>query len=196
MVTAGERWPPVYDLDDLVAEIKRLTDDENLERNFFEWRLDRSTLRHDDICQGDVLHLSSEVPVILQDGQPATVAHPEGFWLVIGNTCDFDRTIDEARWTQLVPIASLGSVAGLTSTQVSAARRYTQARRFYIPPWSHAAESDLHVADLLMPVAIDKRALNGAERAATLQARLSRPAWILLNACLVRFLARDDGRYD
>jgi hypothetical protein len=51
MVTAGERWPPVYDLDDLVAEIKRLTDDENLERNFFEWRLDRSTLRHNDICQ-------------------------------------------------------------------------------------------------------------------------------------------------
>jgi hypothetical protein len=30
---------------------------------------------------------------------------------------------------------------------------------------------------------------------ARVQARLSRAAWILLNACLVRFLARDDGRY-
>jgi hypothetical protein len=26
MAKKGERWPPVYDLDDLVAEIKRLTD--------------------------------------------------------------------------------------------------------------------------------------------------------------------------
>jgi hypothetical protein len=54
----------------------------------------------------------------------------------------------------------------------------------------------LHVADLLMPVAIDKRAFAEPERPATVQARLSRAAWILLNACLVRFLARDDGRYD
>ncbi len=151
MPGAGERWPPVYDLEDLVNEIGRMTKDERLERDFYEWRLDRSTLNPSDVCQGDVVLLDSEVPVILENGQPGLVEHPEHHWLVIGNTCDFDRSIEEAPWTQLVPIVSVGP---------------------------------------------DKRVLQGATKVATLQARMSRGAWILLNACLVRFLARDDGRYD
>jgi hypothetical protein len=92
-----------------------------------------------------------------------------------------------------VPIGNAGPLAEVTP-QLSAARRYTQARKFYVPPWSAAAERHLHIADLLLPVAIDKRVFQG--RDATLQARMGRGAWVLLNACLVRFLARDDGRYD
>jgi hypothetical protein len=196
MAEAGERWPPVYDLEDLVGEIRRMTEAERLERDFYEWRLDRSTLNPADICQGDVVELDSEVPVILDGGQPGVVEHPERHWLVIGNTCDFDRSIEDAPWTQLVPIVSVGSLTELTDTQLTAARRYTQSRRFYVPPWSRESELRLNVADLLMPVAVDKRVLHGATKAATLHARMSRGAWILLNACLVRFLARDDGRYD
>lgn len=196
MAELGERWPPVYDLEDLVSQIKRLTNDEQLEREFFEWRLDRSVLRHEDICQGDVVALTSDVPVILADGEPGTVGPPEGAWLVIGNTCDFARPIADARWTQLVPIVNAGNLGEVTVTHVSAARRYTQARRFYVPPWSAETDAQLHLADLLLPVAVDKRVLQGPERSATLKARMSRGAWILLNACLVRFLARDDGRYD
>jgi hypothetical protein len=194
MVAKGERWPPVYDAEDLVNEIRQLTEGENLEREFFEWRLDRSTTSPTDICQGDIVVLKSDVPVILEDGQPATLEHPESTWMVIGNSCDFDRSIDEARWTQLVPIAEVGTLAEVTQAQLSAARRYTQSRKFYVPPWSAHAEQHLHIADLLLPVAVDKRAFQ--YRHVTLQARVSRAAWILLNACLVRFLARDDGRYD
>jgi hypothetical protein len=189
----GERWPPVYDADDLANQIRLLTEGERLEREFFEWRLDRSTTIPSDICQGDVVTLKSDVPVILEDGQPGTLEHPESVWMVIGNSCDFDRTIDDARWTQLVPIGNAGPL-GEVSAQLGAARRYTQARKFYVPPWSAEAERHLHIADLLLPVAVDKRAFHGPEIA--LQARMSRSAWILLNACLVRFLARDDGRYD
>jgi hypothetical protein len=194
MAAKGERWPPVYDADDLANEIRRLTEGERLEREFFEWRLDRSSSSPSDICQGDVVHLRSDVPVILPDGQPGTLDHPEAVWMVIGNSCDFDRTIDEARWTQLVPIADAGTLAEITKAQLNAARRYTQTRKFYVPPWSAQAEQHLHLADLLLPVAIDKRAFQGSD--VNLQARMSRAAWILLNACLVRFLARDDGRYD
>ena len=196
MAEKGERWPPVYDADDLIREIKRLTSDERLERGFFEWRRDRSLVGLDDVCQGDVVVLDSDVPVILQDGAPGTVDHPERVWMVIGNTCDFDRTVADARWTQLVPIVNAGNLGEVTPTEVNAARRYTQARRFYVPPWSSETEAQLHLADLLLPVAVDKRALHGPERTATLHARMSRGAWVLLNACLVRFLARDDGRYD
>lgn len=196
MAEAGARWPPVYDLEDLTNEIRRLTGDERLEREFYEWRLDRSTQPLSDICQGDVILLNSEVPVILEDGHPGALEHPERHWLVIGNSCDFDRSIDEARWTQLVPIVSLGPVVELTRTQLYAARRYTHSRRFYVPPWSKDSELQLNLADLLRPVAVDKRALQSPAPAGRLQARMSRGAWVLLNACLVRFLARDDGRYD
>jgi len=140
--------------------------------------------------------LSSEVPVVLDDGQPGTVDHPDGVWLVVGNTCDFDRELTDVRWTQLVPIISVGGASELSATQLDAVRKYTQARRFHLPPWSTETERDVHVADLLRPVGVDKRVFRGPNPTATVQARVSRPAWILLNACLVRFLARDDGRYD
>jgi hypothetical protein len=177
--------------------IRRLTGDERLEREFYEWRRDRSVVALDDICQGDVVLLESEVPVILDDGKPSIIDHPERHWLVIGNTCDFERSLDDVRWTQMVPIANLGWLAELGQGQLAAARRYTQARRFYVPPWSAESESRLNVADLLLPVSVDKRALQAAAGVTgVLRARMSRAAWILLNACLVRFLARDDGRYD
>jgi hypothetical protein len=196
MAEAGERWPPVYDLEDLVNEIRRMARDERLERDFYEWRRDRSTLIPADVCQGDVVRLDSEVPVILEDGQPSVVEHPERHWMVIGNTCDLDRPIDHSRWTQLVPIESVGPLVEVTVSQLAATRRYTQARRFYLPPWSQESELRLNAANLLLPVAVDKRVLQGVTKVATLQARMSRGAWVLLNACLVRFLARDDGRYD
>lgn len=196
MAATGERWPPVYDAEDLVREIKRLTERSDLATAFYEWRRDRSTTVPEDICQGDIVSLSSEVPVVLDDGQPGTVDHPDGVWLVVGNTCDFDRELTDVRWTQLVPIISLGGTSELSATQLDAVRKYTQARTFHLPPWSAEKERDVHVADLLRPVGVDKRVFRGPNPTATVQARVSRPAWILLNACLVRFLARDDGRYD
>lgn len=78
MAATGERWPPVYDAEDLVREIKRLTDRSDLAPAFYEWRRDRSTTIPEDVCQGDIISLSSEVPVILEDGQPGTVDHPDG----------------------------------------------------------------------------------------------------------------------
>ncbi len=196
MAAAGDRWPPVYDAEDLVREIKRLTDRSDLGTTFYEWRRDRSMTVPDDICQGDVISLSSEVPVILEDGQPGTVDHPDAAWLVVGNTCDFDRELADVRWTQIVPIISVGSASELSATQLDAVRKYTQARTFHVPAWSSESERDVHVADLLRPVGVDKRGFQGPNPKATIQARVSRAAWILLNACLVRFLARDDGRYD
>jgi len=193
MAAPGERWPPVYDADDLVREIKRLAEHPDL-ASFYEWRRDQSTRAPDDVCQGDVVRLASEVPLILEDGQPATMAHPDAAWLVIGNSCDFDRTLADVRWTQLVPLHSLGVHAELSTAELAAARSYTRARSFYVPAWTEASDA-VFMADFLRPAAIDKRAFAGADAPAVVEARLTRAAWILLNACLVRFLARDDGRY-
>lgn len=194
MVATSERWPPVYDAEDLVREIKRLTLREDLESSFFDWRRDRSPHVPADVCQGDVVRLDADVPLIGASGEAEAMEHPGGHWLVIGNSCDFARSIDEARWTQVVPITDCGEMAELGSNERAALRRYTQSRRFYVPPWAQQVEPLAHVADLLRPVAVDKQAFSSGQ--ATVQARMSRAAWILLNACLVRFLARDDGRFD
>lgn len=192
---AGDRWPPVYDAEDLVREIKRLTDRPDIANAFYEWRLDSSTRPVDDVCQGDIVRLASDVPVILADGQPGVIDHPDGAWLVLGNTCDFDREIGDVRWTQMVPLRDLGEMSEVSDTERAALRRYTQSRVFYVPPWSAQVTKRVHAADLLRPVAVDKRVFISAPTTATVEARMARAAWVLLNACLVRFLARDDGRY-
>ena len=185
------RWPPVYDADDLVAQIKDLISREDFEARFYEWRLDRARGPVDDVCQGDVVALASDVPVIGEDGSPGVISNKTGMWMALGNTCDFDRDLDECRWTQVAPLLDLGGPEP-DPTLRDALRRYSQYRRFYVPPWADGAEHRYHVVELPLTVSIDKRAFAEAAR---VQARMSRAAWVLLNACLVRFLARDDGRY-
>jgi len=192
---AGDRWPPVYDADDLVREIKRLTERPDIANAFYEWRRDSSMTPVDDVCQGDIVRLPSDVPVILADGRPGVIDHPDVAWLVLGNTCDFERKVEDVRWTQMVPVRDLGDVADVSDTEKAALRRYTQSRVFYVPPWSGQVSKRVHAADLLRPVAVDKRVFVGEPAIAAVEARMARAAWILLNACLVRFLARDDGRY-
>lgn len=195
MPGSGERWPPVYDADDLQAQIKQLSRRPDLGDAFYEWRRDRSQQVIADVCQGDVIELMSEVPLLVADGQPSTMEHPDVAWLVIGNTCDIERVITDVRWTQIVPIYALGRRDEISANSMAAIQRYTQSRTFHVPEWSAVRRSQVYTADLLRPVTVDKRALHGPGAPAIVQARLSRAAWILLNACLVRFLARDDGRY-
>ena len=54
-------------------------------------------------------------------------------------------------------------------------------------------EEKTFLADFLMPVTIHKQAVFDHT---TLVARLDFHSWLLLNSCLVRFQARDDGRFD
>ena len=143
-----------------------------------------------DVCQGDIVELAADVPVIDKDGMPCVLEHPGGVWLVVGNSCDFVRSLESVRWTQLVPLVDFG---GDDCREAPALKRYMTSRAFYVPAWIDAVVGRCFVADFLRPVTVDKRVF--AHGHAKVLARLTRAAWILLNACLVRFLARDDGRY-
>jgi hypothetical protein len=189
-VAREERWPPVYDADGLIKMIEELAARSDLAAAFYDWRADRSMTPVNDVCQGDIVELPADVPVIGEDGAPIALEHPAGVWLVIGNTCDFDRSVTDARWTQLVPLVDLG---GDDFPNGPALKRYMTSRAFYVPAWADGVVGRCCVADLLRPVAVDKRVF--ASGKARVLARVTRAAWVLLNACLVRFLARDDGRY-
>ena len=128
--------------------------------------------------------------MIDRDGQPGVV-DSTGAWLLVGNTCDLDRDLGSVRWTQVPPLLSFPT-AEIESDELAALRGYQYSRRFYLPPWPGAPGDRQHVADLTCLVALHREALTKT----TVIARLSRISWILLHCALVRFLARDDGRFD
>lgn len=176
-----ERWPPAYDYDGLVATIESLLKDDRASSQFYE-----STREPDQVCQGDIVALTSDIPIIWKDGTPATQGEAD-HWLVLGNTCDLARSIEDVEWTQIVPMFPAPDEKDLIAKH----RRYMIFRQFLVPAWS-GGDGD-HIADFLRPVSLHRAALADV---AKLEARMSVYGWLLLHACLVRFLAREDGRFD
>jgi hypothetical protein len=185
MADVTGRWPPAYDEADLALVIQALANRQlDYTRAFYDHANDDPA-----VFQGDVVAFSDGVPVFDEQREPQVVDEFE-WWLVIGNSCDMSRELSEARWSQIVPVDDLGSLSEIDSVEIGRLRRYSQTRRFYLPPWD--GTQICRVADFLRPVGIHRTALQSTRRVA----RLSYLGWILLHACLVRFLARGDGRYD
>lgn len=180
-----ERWPPIYDEEDLKATIDQVASGDV----FFNFFLPTAQLA--GVCQGDVVALHGPVPLFDEHGEPVAQGRFE-HWLVIGNTCDYDRSLKDVRWTQIVPIDDWGRPDDVAPEVLDALRKFTTSRMFYLPPWVDGTEHT-YVADFLRPVAIDKSAFSGPARVV---ARLDYKSWILLHCCLVRFLARGDGRFE
>ena len=143
-----------------------------------------------DLCQGDLIELTTDLPYISQDGTAELLEFsPHHTWLVLSNTCDLQRTLKDVTYAQLVPLIELNP--SLRPELLPALRRYAYSRRFYLPDWQ--PQRQLHFfAEFTMPVTVHRKALlSSGKRLAS----LSRVSWILLHACLVRFLARDDDRF-
>lgn len=182
-----ERWPPVYDAEDLASTIEKLVQSRRIVDIFYE----ASSQKNDERYQGDIVRIPSGIPLLDEDGQACVVGSYD-YWLIIGNTCDIARDLKDVEWSQIVPLQYVGSDNDLSADKIQALSAYTHSRRFYIPPWNDSVKGLHHVADFLRPVTVHKRALKNI---ATLEVRLNRYSWMLLHACLVRFLARDDGRF-
>ena len=150
-----------------------------------------SSISQSIACQGDIFELDSSVPLIHEDGKPAIKGNFK-YWLVIGNTCDIDRSINEVEYSQIVPIHLIEGTS-LTSQQRQSFLTYAYSRRFYLPPWEGVEPEAVFFADFTTPVTVHKNVIQELSKR---KATMSFNGWILLHSCLVRFLARDDGRYD
>jgi hypothetical protein len=180
-----ERWPPTYDAADLASQIRALADRGDLFGSFFSTRPEDGSW-----CQGDVLRLPADFPYIDSTGSAAILAELGiEFWLLLSNTCDLNRELTVVPYAQLVPLFDVDAAA----SDMPALRSYQLGRRFYVPYWDPGTTKHF-VADFTMPVTVDRVAL--ARICAPPVAHLSRLSWFLLHSCLVRFLARDDGRFD
>lgn len=184
-VNAGT-WAPAYDEEWLAATVTQTVRD--APKSFYA---PVGPIEPGTFFQGDVVALASEIPAIDEEGQ-AVALEPCTLWLVLGNTCDTDRDLAHSPWVQLAPIAER---TGLTPDELNAMRSYQLSRLFYLPPWPGLemveGESPKHVAQLTRAVAIHKTGLLAHGR---VRARMNRGAWALLNVCMVRFVARADGR--
>jgi hypothetical protein len=185
MFSQTGRWPALVDASSMKQIIGDLLRDEaELEARFYQsGELDESP------CQGDILELRCAAPFIDEEGQPVATDNEFQHWLVIGNTCDMARP-EEPRSliAPLVPVT-----ADLAPAQLRVLRRYEYYKQFYVPPWQSDPEQLHRLADFMQLVTIEKAAF---QKAGSIVARMQLPAWALLHACIVRYLARDDGRFD
>lgn len=183
---SDSRWRGVLSADDLKAQIHELSTRPDVSDIFY------SQIRQNHLCQGDLIELKTSIPLLTPSGSPASVRNRTGLWLVTGNTCDFTRTLKDSEWTQIVPIFDLAD-GGTKPPNESALRAYQTSRLFFVPPWTSERQSEVLVADLTRQVHIHKGAFDG--KTLKVLATMNQASWVLLNACLVRFCARDDGRF-
>ncbi|MEH6625428.1 MAG: hypothetical protein V7739_03210 [Motiliproteus sp.] len=183
-----ERWPVVYDSKELEDQIRSLTSAKCFSSKFYHHNVGPLGT----VQQGDIISFSSGIPLIWSDANPGIIEDID-YWLVVGNTCDFTRNIEDVPFTQISPIIDIGSLERSKITR-SDLTNYKYSRRFYIPPWEAASDDVTLIADFQRIVTIHKSAfsLSNISRVAS----MSLEGWVLLHCCLVRYLCRDDGRFD
>ena len=183
MVT--EIWPPAYDADELKEVISKLINSDKIEEEFYGEKVGGVPF------QGDIIKLDSDLPLIWEDCKPATNGNFI-LWLVIGNTCDIYRPLADVSVTQIIPIVSIPK-SDVDQSKLNSFKSYAYSRRFYLPQWDDELSEVIHFADFLRPVTIHKNALSNC---VNIEATLKLHSWLLLNSCMVRFLARDDRRFE
>jgi hypothetical protein len=181
------RWPSVVDAETLSSAITSIVNaGTEFDKRFYQDDLSKGGIA----CQGDVVQLRAASPMLDEDGRPIVTDTEFDQWLIVGNTCDIDR--EEEHYSLIAPLIYIRRE--VTGDELRAFRRYEYCKRFYIPPWPNGSNESHHFADFMQLVTIDKAAFR--PDCARVVARLEFPAWALLNACIVRFLARGDGRFD
>lgn len=183
------RWPSIYDKDALTKAIREIAaDGPQFDSRFYE--LSISISRGGAACQGDVVALRGAVPVIDATGTPIVTDVDYEHWLIVGNTCDMNR--DDELHSLVAPLRVVDTP--VSADDAAMFRRYEYYKQFYVPPWPGAPDARHRFADFTQIVTIEKAAFQ--VDCAPVVARMQFPAWALLHACIVRFLARDDGRFD
>jgi hypothetical protein len=181
------RWPSIADRDDLKQVISEILDaGPEFDARFYQ----TEAFVGGFACQGDIVRLTSAAPCIDPDGNAIVTDATFDHWMIVGNTCDMHRD-DEPR-SLIAPLVGLAEP--VPDEQLHTLRRYEYSRQFYVPPWPGAEPQRHHLVDFMQLVTIEIAAFR--EDCACVVARLQFPAWALLHACLVRYLARDDGRFD
>lgn len=184
------RWPPVYDFEQLGQQIKDLINDGSIFHHFFV-----SNLNKKEFFQGDIVSLKNDPVYIDKDGDIAIIDGNFNYWIILGNTCDLARNLttdsDSAlpHLTHITPLIPIPH--HIPASVLNNLKKYKLYKRIFIPRWGNE-ENNFYI-DFTIMNSIEKQGLIDH---ANVTARLNFNTWVLLHSCLVRYLARDDGRHD
>ena len=183
------RWPPVYDSDDLAGVIKKLIRNGDILKQFYRIPTDQTA---DEFYQGDVVKYTGSPCYIDESGDISVFEQQFEYWAIIGNTCDLSRTMIEAKHTDcphLTHVTPLIPLDKNTPAQIyDNLKNFKLFKRMIFPAWNGEQE---YFINFTIISSIEKKCLVNN---ASVVARLMRNSWFLFHACLVRYLARDDGR--
>lgn len=174
------RWGPVYEFSELKKTISDIRD------NVFDgfYLNEEEDDIPDGLCQGDVIE--GDLPFIWVDENGGIRARRYAWWVVLSNTCDISN--GKLKYIALAPVERMRREEDASERFT----RYTIFHNFYLPPWGEVTGDVMMVVDLRLTthVSADTRLIDAR------RASMGRDAWYLFHCCLVRFLARDDGRRD
>lgn len=172
------RWPVIYDFNELIKEIEKLKKEE-----IELYQGSKEQLNY--LCQGDIFELDISFPYIDDDGD-ITVDETK-IWALIGNTCDMQREVENLKYTQIAPLHELSEEE--IKPVLEKLKAYQSYKKFY-----YRSFNDKHyVLDFTRICTIDKSILKKESKKIK---ELSMAGWVLFHCCIVRYLARDDGRND
>ena len=184
------RWPPIYDFEELGQQINKLINDESIFDQFYELQI-----LNTEFYQGDIINFSGNPIYIDKDGDVAIIDEDYDFWIILGNTCDLSRSIAPSHSTTFPHLTHISPLIPLPLDTppdiVGNFKKYKLYKRIFIPNWGDA-HHDYYI-DLTMINSVERQCLIDKSKVV---ARLKYETWILLHSCLVRYLARDDGRND
>jgi hypothetical protein len=182
----AETWPPVYDFDELQGQIRSRVATGQIFQSFYT----SGSLIEPALCQGDIIELDSDFPFIDQN-RGISLIEGLNYWIILGNTCDLYREIRDCSNTQICPLRPLPFDA--PTNAVSELQNYKPYRKFYIPCWTPSKTLLGYIADLTLICTVEKLCLI---QHVSVLARMEKIPWLILHSCLVRYLARSDGRHD
>ena len=175
-----DRWPVIYDFNDLVSQIKVI---KNSSDEFYQTKVDQQST----FCQGDIISLNSPFPFIDEDGEIA-IFQSTGLWVIIGNTCDIARSNNNLPYTQVAPLFEINDT-DIDKDILNDLKDYQSFKKFYY----QMIDGKHYILDFTQICTLDKSFLKSKVNKIK---ELSYSGWILLHCCLVRYFARDDGRDD
>lgn len=184
------RWPPVYDFEELANVIKKLINSEELFKQFF-----KLYIKDTELLQGDIVNFKGYPCYIDASGDISALEQEYNHWMILGNSCDLARTSLQAdsslglpHLTHITPLIPIDR--NIPRQVLTDLKKFKLFKKMFVPSWS---SNQNYYIDFTIITSIEKKCLLNN---ALVEARLRRNSWFLFHACLVRYLARDDGRND
>ncbi|WP_368028862.1 hypothetical protein [Arcobacter sp. s6] len=179
-----DRWPTVYDFKELETQIKEIV------KNNYTIGFYSLTPKNNELFQGDIVHIEKKFLYLDNNGAYSAEDYTN-YWIVLGNTCDIARNLEDIPFSNVIPILKFDD--SVPERIFSGIKSFQNYKSMYVPPFSD--DMNKYFIDFTKIMTISKEYLLKDVKSIKIK-ELTYSSWVLFHACLLRYLVRDDGRND